>query len=228
MRHTSSETGAIFSTLPSSTLWHSPVAVCLLRHLLSPFPLPSNLTLQPGPPTDTVTTSLGMVPGAFTLLRRSNEHPNTQFSIERLNHGLGGHEFSCLLPFVTSGRKTIVHCRMMEVMFRAYIWAWHMQPVNSDKLRCTRMYHALCSPEDNEETIRLLEEDPYCQIVFATIAFANELNVKSLVDSLSLGFADTVDQAWQEKGRVGHVLRSLSLSHGVIFVPPSVFTAAEK
>jgi superfamily II DNA helicase RecQ len=68
-------------------------------------------TLQPGPPTDTVTTSsLGMVPGAFTLLRRSNERPNTQFSIERLNHGLGGHEFSCLLPFVTSGCKTIVHC----------------------------------------------------------------------------------------------------------------------
>jgi hypothetical protein len=99
----------------------------------------------------------------------------------------------------------------MEVVFCAYIWAWRMQPVNSDKLRRTRMYHALCSPEDNKETIRLLEEDPYCQIVFATIAFPNGLNVKSLVDSLSLGFVDTVDQAWQEKGRVGRVLRSLSL-----------------
>ena len=58
------------------------------------------------------------------------------------------------------------------------------------------------------------------------VAFANGLNVKSLIDSLSLGFGETLNQVWQEKGCVGHV--KLASSRGVIFVQLSVFTAAEK
>jgi hypothetical protein len=41
----------------------------------------------------------------------------------------------------------------------------------------------LRDPKDNEEAIRLLEEDPHCQPVFATVTFTNGLNVKSLIDS---------------------------------------------
>jgi len=75
-------------------------------------------------------------------------------------------------------------------------------------------------------SIRLLEEDSECQIVFATITFANGLNVKALLDSLSLGFGESLDQVWQEKGRVGRVL--LAASQGVIFVPLHEYVVAEK
>jgi hypothetical protein len=88
------------------------------------------------------------------------------------------------------------------------------------------MYHALCDVDDNNETIWLLEEDPECQIVFTTIAFTNRLNVKALLDSLSLGFRDSLGQVWQEKGRVGWVL--LAASQGVIFAPPHEYIVAEK
>jgi hypothetical protein len=54
------------------------------------------------------------------------------------------------------------------------------------------MYHSLRSYE-NEEILRLLDEDPECQVVIATIAFANGLNVKAILDSISLGIPDTVD-----------------------------------
>jgi superfamily II DNA helicase RecQ len=112
------------------------------------------------------------------------------------------------------------------MVFRGYVWAWRMQPDDANKLRRIRMYHALCAPEDNEGTIRLLEEDPYCQIVFATVAFANGLNVKSLINSLSLGFAETLNQMWQEKGRVGRDPHTLS--RGVVFLQPSVLAVAKK
>lgn len=88
------------------------------------------------------------------------------------------------------------------------------------------MYHSLRSSEENEEILQLLDEDPECQVVIATIAFANGLNVKALLDSISLGFPDTVDQLWQEKGRVGR--NPETAARGVVLVQPSAFAAAEK
>jgi hypothetical protein len=55
------------------------------------------------------------------------------------------------------------------------------------------MYHSLCSTEYNQETIRLIDEDPQCQILIATIAFSNGINAKSIIDSISLGFSSTPD-----------------------------------
>jgi superfamily II DNA helicase RecQ len=89
------------------------------------------------------------------------------------------------------------------------------------------MYHSLRSVEDNEEILWLLEEDPLCQVVIATIAFANGLNVKSLLDSLSMGMPPTADQLWQEKGRVGR--DPDTAARGVFFFfEPSALAQAEK
>ena len=97
-------------------------------------------TLQPGMDTDVVTKSLGMIPDIFALLCQSNERPNMQFTIEVLGHGLGGCEFPCLLPYLVSGRKTVVHCRTVEMVFRAYVYFWRMLPTGADKLRQLRTY----------------------------------------------------------------------------------------
>ncbi|KAJ7142579.1 hypothetical protein C8R44DRAFT_725918 [Mycena epipterygia] len=88
------------------------------------------------------------------------------------------------------------------------------------------MYHSLRSSEDNEEIVRLLEEDPRCQVVIATIAFAKGLNIKTLLDSISLGFPETVDQLWQEKGRVGR--NPDTAARGVVLFQPSVLAEAKK
>ncbi|KZP20923.1 hypothetical protein FIBSPDRAFT_1044497 [Athelia psychrophila] len=177
-------------------------------------------TLQPGESTDLVTDSLGMTSGTFTLLRRSNERPNTQLIVETLTHGLGGRDFPCLLPYLNSGRKTVIHCRTMEMVFRGYIYCMRVLPGGAEKMARVKMYHSLLDPEENEETLRLLEEDPDCQI-----AFANGLNIKTLLDSISLGVGDTMDQMWQEKGRVGR--DPSSQARGVILVQQSVLAAAE-
>ncbi|KAJ7125422.1 P-loop containing nucleoside triphosphate hydrolase protein, partial [Mycena epipterygia] len=160
-------------------------------------------TLQPGTPSDAICTTLGMSGDDFHIFRSSNERPNTQFIMEPLEHGIGGNEFPELLRYINSGRKAVVHCRRIDDVFRLFVYLWKAQVPGPNRLRRVQMYHSLRSSEDNEEILRLLDEDPSCQIVIATIAFANGLNVKALLDSLSLGFPDTVDQLWQEKGRVG-------------------------
>ena len=183
-------------------------------------------TLEPGLPTVSVCKTLGFFEGRFKLIRRSNERPNTQFSIEFQGHGMNGDKFPQLLPYLASGRKTIIHCQTLEQVIRVYFYLWQLQPDGANKLIRARIYHSICPSEYNEETIRLIETDPRCQIVIATVAFSNGLNATTLLDSLSLDFAATLNEAWQEKGRVGR--NRDTIGRGVIFAHRSIIKAAEK
>ncbi|KAJ7801975.1 hypothetical protein B0H14DRAFT_3489048 [Mycena olivaceomarginata] len=195
------------------------------------FPASSSLvalsaTLAPGAATTAVCTSLGLFKGAFHLIRRSNERPNIQFIMQTLTHGLAGYQFPDLLPFLNSGRKLVIHCATLDLVFRVYVYIWRLQPSTADKFCRTRMYHSLCPPSYNEETIHLIDTDPYCQIVIATIAFSNGINAKKILDSISLGFSNTVDIVWQEEGRAGREVGSLA--RGIVLAQLSSITAAMK
>ncbi|KAF8192853.1 hypothetical protein K438DRAFT_1969970 [Mycena galopus ATCC 62051] len=88
------------------------------------------------------------------------------------------------------------------------------------------MYTSLCPPSYNEESIRLIDTDPLCQIIIATIAFSNGINAKKLLDSVSMGMSKSVDNEWQQKGHVGR--EAGSIARGVILMQPSSITAAKK
>lgn len=182
-------------------------------------------TLEPGLPTVSVCKSLGFFEGSFKLIRRSNERPNTQFTIQFLAHGTNSENFPELLPYLASGRKTIIHCQTLKQVLHVYNYLWRSQPDGADKLIRARMYHAICPPEYNKETIHLIETDPQCQIIIPTVAFSNGLNVTTLLDSLSLEFASTLDESWQEKGCIGR--NPDTISRGVIFAHRSTFKTAE-
>ncbi|KAJ7635589.1 P-loop containing nucleoside triphosphate hydrolase protein [Mycena polygramma] len=183
-------------------------------------------TLAPGKDTTNICKSLGFYGASFHLVRRSNERPNIQFIFQILTHGLAGLEFPDLLPFLQSGRKLSIQVPTIDMVFRVYVYIWRLQSSGADKLRRTRMYHSLCSTEYNQETIRLIDEDPQCQIVIATIAFSNGINAKSILDSISLGFSSTLDILLQEKGRAGR--EEGSLARGIVLVQPSSIAAAVK
>ncbi|KAJ7729326.1 P-loop containing nucleoside triphosphate hydrolase protein [Mycena metata] len=160
-------------------------------------------TLAPGRATTAVCETLGLYGDAFHLIRRTNERPNVQFIMQVLGHGLSGYSFPDLLPFLQSGRKAVIFCPTIDMVFRVYVFIWRLQSRTADKLRRTRMYTSLCPAEYNQETLRLLKDDPYFQIVIATVAFSNGINATTLDDSITLSFPVTGDNAWQNGGRVG-------------------------
>lgn len=182
-------------------------------------------TLEPGSSTTSVCKSLGFFEGNFRFIRRSNERPNTQFTVQFITRGLNGDKFPDLLPYLAAGRKTIIHCRTLDQVSRVYAYIWRLQPDGADKLIRMRMYHSINPPEYNEETIRLIDDDPRCQIIISTVAFSNGLNAKSLLDSLSLRFASTFDESWQEKERVGR--NPNTIGRGIIFANLRTLKAAE-
>ncbi|KAJ7282337.1 hypothetical protein C8J57DRAFT_1433093 [Mycena rebaudengoi] len=111
-----------------------------------------------------------------------------------LQPGAPSDSFPDLIQYLNSGRKAVVHCRTIDIVFRVFVYLWKSQSPGPHRLRRVQMYHSLRFFEDNEEILKLMDEDPLCQVVIATIAFSNGLNIKALLDSISLGFPDSVDQ----------------------------------
>ncbi|KAF5335894.1 hypothetical protein D9758_017548 [Tetrapyrgos nigripes] len=195
--------------------------------------LPSNIslfalsaTIEPGKSTMMICHHLGFREGSFHLIRGSNERPNMQFIVEPLTHGVGGEVFPQLLPYLASGRKTIIHCQTLEAIYRVFVYLISFLDLTSESLNRIRVYHSLCSDKYNADTLDMLENDPNCQIVIATVAFANGINVRTLLDSISLGLASSLNIIMQEKGRVGR--NPESLARGVILVSLTAIKNAEK
>jgi hypothetical protein len=50
-----------------------------------------------------------------------------------------------------------------------------------------RTYHGLYSAEHNEVILDNMMNDDECQVIIATMAFANGHNIKTILDNISLG-----------------------------------------
>ncbi|KAK7006543.1 P-loop containing nucleoside triphosphate hydrolase protein [Favolaschia claudopus] len=183
-------------------------------------------TIQPGVETNSICRSLGFSGNNFYHLRLSNERHNLQFIIQPLDHGFSGDEFPELLEYLNQNRKTVVHCRRIEDLQRLFMYAFDSLPPGLDRLRRIKTYHSLHSFDVNTETLRLLDEDPMCQAVFATVAFTNGLNIRSIVDSLAYKFPKTLNLKLQEGGRAGRDPETRA--RAVTFIQPSVLSDAEK
>ncbi|PBK86780.1 P-loop containing nucleoside triphosphate hydrolase protein [Armillaria gallica] len=130
---------------------------------------------------------------------------------------------STILSFISSECKAIIHCPSIKLIYQVYLYLWHMEPSG---IHCVQMYHSLNSNEYNMATLDLLDSNPQLLIVIASVAFTNGINVKSLLNSISLTFPKTLDQAWQQEGHIGRVLEDLC--HGIMLVQRSDITKAEK
>ena len=183
-------------------------------------------TLQLGPPTRSVCRSLGFQKDMFHLVRRSNERHNIQFLLSPLTHGLGGDAFPDLLQYLKDNRKSIIYCATIELCWRVYIYLLRLLPPGLQRLRRVRLYHAMCWPDENEETVRMIRDEPDCQIVVATVAFGQGFNIRVLLDSLMLGVPKTVAQTLQQAGRV--VRDQISNGRAVVFVQSTAYKSAEK
>lgn len=128
-----------------------------LRGAVAPliYPLQRSATLEPGLPLTTICNTPGFIHRHFHEGHRTNERPNIHdhFVLQTLTHTLGGSTFPDLLPFLAASRKTVVYCATIELCWRVAVYLWGLLPPGNEKLTRVRLYHTLCWPEANEETV---------------------------------------------------------------------------
>ncbi|KAJ7895792.1 hypothetical protein B0H13DRAFT_2523610 [Mycena leptocephala] len=162
----------------------------------------------------------------FRLVRRSNERHNIQSLLSSLTHGLGGDIFPDLLQYLKDNRKSIIYCATIELCWRVYIYLLRLLPPGPQRLRRVRLYHAMCWEDENEQTVRMIRDEPDCPVVVATVAFGQGFNIRVLLDSLMLGVPKTVAQTLQQAGRV--VRDQVSNGRAVVFVQSTAYKSAAK
>ncbi|THV01139.1 P-loop containing nucleoside triphosphate hydrolase protein [Dendrothele bispora CBS 962.96] len=174
-----------------------------LPSLLSIFAITA--TMEPGAPFDSVCSTLGFSGPKFNLIRQSNECPNVEISVKTLSSALGGQEFPELIPYLNQCRKTIIHIRTLELGYRVFLYLFKNAPKSYNRHHRIRIYSSLAPDGYNQRTVELLKHDPQCQIVIATKAFSLGIHAETLLDSISVGTADTQCELDQNGGRVGRI-----------------------
>ncbi|KAJ7207764.1 hypothetical protein B0H12DRAFT_1243083 [Mycena haematopus] len=124
-----------------------------------------------------------------------------------------------LLPYLNTGRKVVVYVPSLEISTRIYIYLLRLD--GSARVgRRVRQYNALCHPDFNSETLRLMETDSQLEIIIATVALANGVHCSTIQDVLSVGMPKTLSQTEQQGGRAAR-LPAAAASTFPNSIPPS-------
>ncbi|KAL0061594.1 hypothetical protein AAF712_011563 [Marasmius tenuissimus] len=160
-------------------------------------------TCPPGLSTDVVCRSLGLVGNNFHTVRRSNERLNMQLILEPIARVRGASKYHQLYPYVKSNRKIVIHVNTIPEAYEIYLFLFNLLPDGCNRLRRIRMYHSLCTDQYNHDTLELMDDDPYLQVIIATIGFANGINRLAIQDCVSWRLPMTLDLLIQQLGRGG-------------------------
>ncbi|KAL0578108.1 hypothetical protein V5O48_003887 [Marasmius crinis-equi] len=160
-------------------------------------------TCPPGPSTDTICRSLGLTGNNFHVIRRSNERTNMHLILSPITRSRGVSKYHQIHPFIQSGRKVVIHVNTIPEAYDIYLFLFNRLPKTCDRLRRIRMYHSLCTDSYNKETLQLIDDDPYLQVLITTIGFANGINRLQIRDCISWRLPSTLDLLMQQLGRGG-------------------------
>lgn len=136
-----------------------------------PIPLiGTTATLRKGPVQDAICLFLGLKPGRYHLLRRSNMRHDIQLNFRALNSGLGGTQFPELKWVLEEGRNTLIFCKTISLGFRVvcYLWAAAKAKGYSNLPDRLRMYNSLNSKQYNECTLNFLNKNQESSITIST------------------------------------------------------------
>jgi superfamily II DNA helicase RecQ len=130
----------------------------ILRSRLSSHASISALTATlPPSKVASICQSMGFFDGTYHFLRYSNERLDRHLDLQILPRG-GRSSYSFLTPYISLGRKTIIHVRTIDDVYRCFMYLSRATRP-SERLIRFRMYHAALPDEYNNETLVFRAQD---------------------------------------------------------------------
>lgn len=189
----------------------------------------TSATIRPGPPTTTICRTLGLEPGNYHLLRRSNLRNDIQIIIRELKSSLGGLFFPDLDWVLESGENTVIFCKTIGLGFRvaAYLWRTAMARKLPNLGSRIRLYNSLNSKSFNEETLGFLNANESASVTIATDVLSVGWDSPSTRDAIVLGLPDDLDEFVQKIGRAGRNRIKVPYPRAFLYHPKTSLAPAQ-
>ena len=158
--------------------------------------------MRAGPPYESVCKFLGLTPGQFHLIRRSNLRYDIQIIYHEIQSAVNGTQFPELDWVLTYNQPTLIFCQ--TIRFGAHV---HQYLISKDAGNPTtlhdriRTYNSVNWSTYNEETCSLMESKR-CRVVVATAALSVGVDVKGIMVVVTFGDPPDEDTHIQMCGRI--------------------------
>ncbi|KAI0745744.1 P-loop containing nucleoside triphosphate hydrolase protein, partial [Earliella scabrosa] len=185
------------------------IGITRARFESSPVLIALTATLRSGIPLHAVCTLLGLHPGQYHFIRRSNMRYDIRFVFRTIRSSARAMVFPELDWVLEEPRRVIVFCRTIAISFRVAVYLrarWEVLRKNdlgglNDRVR---MYNALNWECYNTYTLSLLHSDSRSRITIATDALSVGIDVANTDDVVLYDFhlPNDTDSVLQKAGRI--------------------------
>lgn len=191
----------------------------------------TSATIRDGPAMENICNFLGLHPGEFHLIRRSNYRPEVQMLFRELTSPIGGDSFPELNWILESKRSTLIFAKTISLGYRIYAYLFRKAEKGNRRTRI-RMYNSLNWESHNAETRDLLhaipEENSLSQIVIGTDTLSVGIDTLATQDVVMIGDIDDPDELFQKSGRPARHPEYVTDGRAIVYISRSTRLKAEK
>jgi len=174
-------------------------------------------TLRKGPVLDAVCSRLGLIPGEFHFMRRSNMRHDIQIICRELRSGMSGINFSDLDWILDEGENTVIFCKTILVGFRVAAYLWRKAQGIPNREKRVRLFNALNWPEYNAETLGFLNNNSDVSVTIATDTLSVGWDSRYTRNAVLIGEPDDIDEFVQKIGRVGRDAKAVPFPRAFLY-----------
>jgi hypothetical protein len=189
----------------------------------------TSATLRHGPPYDNIVELLGLTPGQFHVIRRSNIRHDVQILFREFSSSLTGGSFPELDWVLAEKRSTLIFPKTLTLASSIYIYlAGKCSP--SERSTRVRMYNSMNFESHNAATREMMSktDSTACPIVIGTDTLSVGIDPAAYEDALLVGEIEDADDYVQKAGRVGRHREFVKNPRVIVYVSRATRTAAEK
>ncbi|KAI1783743.1 P-loop containing nucleoside triphosphate hydrolase protein, partial [Ganoderma leucocontextum] len=184
-------------------------------------------TLRTGVAFNSVCAFMGLLPGHFHLIRRSNARYDIRFIFRTVQSSSYAFRFPELDWVLQEKRKVIVFCPTIRVGFRVAVYLLEQKKAVVTVDEQIRMYNSLNWDSYNSETLRLMQTNPCPRVTIATDTLSVGIDIENIQDVVLYDFTlpANTDDILQKAGRIRDGRKGAS--RAIIYLPRSAMETAQ-
>ncbi|KIK74080.1 hypothetical protein PAXRUDRAFT_29197, partial [Paxillus rubicundulus Ve08.2h10] len=126
---------------------------------------------------------------------------------------LVGDRFPNIAWVLDDGKKVVVYCKTIELVFCVALYLWSQCPPGPERMKIVWVWYSLTCSKYNNKMLDLFTNHPGTKVIIATITFGMGMNLKNISEVINLGMPYSLSSDIQQKGWAGRDLKTAAVGY---------------